>query len=152
MCLHTWGTGREREGERESQAGSALSIQSLIWGLIPGTVRSWPKPKSRVSHLTDWATQVPRKQSFPFSTPFTHMKTMYSFHTGAVHDHFIIQWNELTYISLALFHKLAFWPTQLFFTLMLIFRLCEAEWQKLDHISTAVLSFFKFIFVKWLLK
>ena len=28
----SWG-GTEREGERESQAGSKLSVQSLMWGL-----------------------------------------------------------------------------------------------------------------------
>ena len=32
--------GAEREGERESQAGSVLSVQSLVWGLNPRTVRS----------------------------------------------------------------------------------------------------------------
>ena len=32
--------GAEREGERESQAGSMLSVQSLVWGLNPRTVRS----------------------------------------------------------------------------------------------------------------
>ena len=49
--------GTEREGERESQAGSILSVQSPTRGPIPRTVRSWPEPKSRVGHLTDWATQ-----------------------------------------------------------------------------------------------
>ena len=53
---HEWGRGRERE--RESQAGSTLPAQSLTWGSIPQTVRSWPEPKSRVRRLTDWATQV----------------------------------------------------------------------------------------------
>ena len=43
--------GAAREGERESQAGSMLRV-----GLDPTTVRSWPEPKSRVRHLTDWAT------------------------------------------------------------------------------------------------
>ena len=32
--------GAEREGERESQAGSALSAQSLMEGSIPQTMRS----------------------------------------------------------------------------------------------------------------
>ena len=35
------GGGAEKEGERESQAGS---------------VRPWAEPKSRIRHLTDWAT------------------------------------------------------------------------------------------------
>ena len=58
-----WGEGlreRERErGERESQAVSALSVQSPTWGSIPPTMRSWPEPKSGVECLTNWATQVP---------------------------------------------------------------------------------------------
>ena len=49
----------QREGERESQAGSVLSAQSPMWGLMSHTVRSWPEPKSRVRCLTNWATQVP---------------------------------------------------------------------------------------------
>ena len=43
----------EREGDTESQSGSALSTQSLMWGLIPQTVRSWPEPRSRVGRLTN---------------------------------------------------------------------------------------------------
>ena len=49
---------RETEGERDSQAGSTLSVQSPTPGLISGTVRSRPEPKSRVGCLTDWATQT----------------------------------------------------------------------------------------------
>ena len=48
----------ERKGEKESQAGSTVPAQSLTQGSIPQTVRSWPEPKSRVRHLTDWATQA----------------------------------------------------------------------------------------------
>ena len=33
--------------------------QSLMWGLISLTVRSWPELKPRVGHLTNWATHVP---------------------------------------------------------------------------------------------
>ena len=51
--------GAEREGDRESQAGSTLSSQSLMWGSNSWTERSWPELKSRVGHLTDRATQVP---------------------------------------------------------------------------------------------
>ena len=32
--------GAEREGERESQAGSAPSVQSPMWGSNPRTVKS----------------------------------------------------------------------------------------------------------------
>ena len=53
------GGGAEREGERESQAGSVLSMQSLMQGSIPWTSRSWPEPKPTVWLLTDWATQTP---------------------------------------------------------------------------------------------
>ena len=48
----------EREGERESQAGSSLSAQSSMRGSIPRTMRSWPELKSRARHLTDSATWV----------------------------------------------------------------------------------------------
>ena len=37
--------------ETESQAGSTLSVQSLMWGSHSWTARSWPEPKSRVGHL-----------------------------------------------------------------------------------------------------
>ena len=50
--------------ERESQAGSALSVQSTTWGLNSRTLRSWPEPKSRVKCLIDWATQVPQNVLF----------------------------------------------------------------------------------------
>ena len=51
-------TERERGGERECQAGPALSVRSPTWGLNSWTVRSWPEPKPTVGHLTDWATQA----------------------------------------------------------------------------------------------
>ena len=41
--------GSEREGDTESvkeAPGSKLSAQSLMQGLNPQTVRSWPEPKS----------------------------------------------------------------------------------------------------------
>ena len=44
---------RGREKERESQAGFALSAQSLTWGSISQTMRSWPEPKPRVRDLID---------------------------------------------------------------------------------------------------
>ena len=49
---------RETERERESQVGSTLIMEPNM-GLNLTTVRSWPEPKSRVGHSTDWATQVP---------------------------------------------------------------------------------------------
>ena len=51
--------GAEREGDRESQAGSMPSVQSPMQGSNPQTMRSWPELKSRVRGLTHWATQVP---------------------------------------------------------------------------------------------
>ena len=45
--------GRGIKRERESQAGSALSVQSLTWGWNSQTVRSWLELKSRVRGLTD---------------------------------------------------------------------------------------------------
>ena len=40
FIMSEWGRGRERGRERESQAGSALSVQSRTWGLNPQTMRS----------------------------------------------------------------------------------------------------------------
>ena len=59
---------REKEGERESQAGSTSAAQSLTWGSIPRTERSRPELKSKVRHSTDWATQEPHL--LPFNTEF----------------------------------------------------------------------------------
>ena len=39
------GRGEEIEGERESHAGSSLSVQNPTWSLIPWIMRSWPEPK-----------------------------------------------------------------------------------------------------------
>ena len=63
--------GRGREGERESQAGSALTAQSQTWGSISWMIRPWPEPKSRVGHITNWVTQVPLNNIFliPYSLP-----------------------------------------------------------------------------------
>ena len=59
--MHEQGRGREREGEKESQAGSVLSVQSPTQGSILQTVRSWLEPKPRVKGFNDWATQAPLK-------------------------------------------------------------------------------------------
>ena len=56
--VHKLGRGRERGGERESKAGSTLTVEPHV-GLSPMTVISWPEPKSRVGCLTNWANQVP---------------------------------------------------------------------------------------------
>ena len=45
--------GAEREGKRESQARSVLSVWSPTQGSIPWTVRSWAESKSRVGQLMD---------------------------------------------------------------------------------------------------
>ena len=52
--------GQRREGEREAQAGSTLSVQSLMRGSNSWTTRSRPEPKSRVRRLTDGTTQAPQ--------------------------------------------------------------------------------------------
>ena len=55
---------REREGDRESQAGSALPAWGPMQGSNPQTVKLWPEPKARVGRLTDWATTqgAPKEQ------------------------------------------------------------------------------------------
>ena len=40
LCESERALGKDREGERESQAGSMLLAQSLMWGLISPTMRS----------------------------------------------------------------------------------------------------------------
>ena len=52
---------RERERERILNKLHTLSAQSLMWGLNPWTMRSWPEPKPRVGHLTHRATQAPQE-------------------------------------------------------------------------------------------
>ena len=46
---------RDRDRERESQADSMPSTEPDV-GFDLMTVSSWPEPKSKVGHLTDWAT------------------------------------------------------------------------------------------------
>ena len=47
------GRGRVRETQNLKEAlGSELSAQSLMWGLNPPAVRSWPEPKSE-TQLTE---------------------------------------------------------------------------------------------------
>ena len=55
------GWGAEREGEREYEAVSVLSVQSRTRGSNSQTVRSWPELKSRVRSPTNWATQAPQE-------------------------------------------------------------------------------------------
>ena len=50
--------GTEGEEKRESPAGSTLNAEPPL-GLNPTTLRTWPEPKPRVGHSTDWATQAP---------------------------------------------------------------------------------------------
>ena len=57
--LREQGRGAEKEGEGESQAGSALSVWCPKWDSESLNVRSWPELKPRVRYLTCWATQVP---------------------------------------------------------------------------------------------
>ena len=46
------GGGTDRGKERESQAGSMLSVQSPAWGSIPQTARSLHGSKLKVRRLT----------------------------------------------------------------------------------------------------
>ena len=52
------GRGRERGRERIPSWFSVFSAKPR--GLFPGTVRSWPEPKSRIGCSLSWATQVPQ--------------------------------------------------------------------------------------------
>ena len=66
MCTHMpvrW-RGVEREGERESQAGSEFPTQSPTGRSNLWTVRLWLEQKSRVRCLTDEASQAPQKINF----------------------------------------------------------------------------------------
>ena len=70
VCMRGLGEGAERErererGERQSQAGSTLSVQSPTRGSISQTHETvtWAEMKSW-GQSTDWATQVPLQSSF----------------------------------------------------------------------------------------
>ena len=54
------GAGAGAEKEKNPQADS-LSVESDV-GMDPRTLKSWPELKSRVRHLSNWATQVPQKE------------------------------------------------------------------------------------------
>ena len=69
LSLRGWGAERERGRERESQAGSGVSAQSLVRGSIPWTLRSWAEQESRVGRLTTWAPQAPLNIMFIILTP-----------------------------------------------------------------------------------
>ena len=56
---HASGVGQRERRAREPEAGSTLSVQSLVQGLNSWTVRSWLDPRSEVECLTYWATQAP---------------------------------------------------------------------------------------------
>ena len=56
---------RSRERENPKQTDSVLSTEHRAQcKLSLTTLRSQPEPKSRVSHLTKWATQVPQAYFF----------------------------------------------------------------------------------------
>ena len=58
--------GQREKGDRGSEAGSALTAQSLTRGSNSQTVRSWPKPKSDA-----WPTEPPRRLFLKFKFCFT---------------------------------------------------------------------------------
>ena len=61
---------RQREGGTECQSGSMPSMQNPMWGSISWAVRSLTKLRSRVRHLTGWATQTPHIHIFLFKKLF----------------------------------------------------------------------------------
>ena len=77
VCQHV-SRGRGRERERRERIPSRLHA---VRGSIPQIMRSWPEPKPRVRHLTDWATQATwflrllslnMKTSFQLRWPIAH--------------------------------------------------------------------------------
>ena len=91
-------TGRagegQREGERESQAGSQLSVQSPTRGSNSRTMRPWPEPKPRVGCLT----APPRRHCFMtfhrkfcvkvYLCPFGAEPTIQSYCSWEIHSYF----------------------------------------------------------------
>ena len=63
----------EREGDRESHAGSALPLWNLIQGSNRWTGRPWPKPKSRVGQ----STEPPRHPNLWFLLLTCSIKILY---------------------------------------------------------------------------
>ena len=49
----------QREKEEENLKQTPCWVWSLIWGLNPITLRSWPEPKPRVRCSTNWASRCP---------------------------------------------------------------------------------------------
>ena len=50
----------QRETKRKSEAGFSLRMEPSV-RFSPMMLRSWPEPKLRVGHSTNWATQMPQK-------------------------------------------------------------------------------------------
>ena len=65
----------KREGDREFQAGSTPSARSPTRGSISRTAGSWPELKSRVGHLTHWATQELQTLRDSFRRKYTREQT-----------------------------------------------------------------------------
>ena len=63
----------QREREREIQADSMLSAEPDM-GLDLKTLRSGPELKSRVGHLTHWATKAPLKSKVLFKCSLERCK------------------------------------------------------------------------------
>ena len=82
MFIHFWDREREREharvgeGRDNPKQALCLSVQSLTWAWNPRTMRSWPEPKSRVSHSTDWATQAPLLTLFSHLLNLNHVNLL----------------------------------------------------------------------------
>ena len=55
-----WGRGRERRKERESQAGSILSVQSLGLDLTNREIMTWAEIKSRSLNQLSHPDRLPR--------------------------------------------------------------------------------------------
>ena len=85
MCMYMGTWEQQKEGERESQTGSMVSVQSVTQGSNLQTRRSWAEPKSRVRRLTSWATQVLKGHllsHFSNTAYWRHLLTFHMTHLG----------------------------------------------------------------------
>ena len=74
-------TEGQRERERESQAGSELSVQSPMWDLNPQKIKTWTKIKSqtfkRLSHPGTPRVRLLKRQNWQTLSTIKGLKTIH---------------------------------------------------------------------------